>query len=58
MGLSVPVIAFLLLAVLIAVGILVVVSLPHLKGSGDLRGLDEADQQEPRPDRHSSRTGR
>ncbi|WP_394215513.1 hypothetical protein [Brachybacterium vulturis] len=58
MGLSFPVIAFLVLAVLLAVGILVVVAMPHLRGTDRRADPDDADRQESPSARHTSRTGR
>lgn len=58
MGLSFPVIAFLVLAVLLAVGILVVVAVPHLRGTDRREDPDDTDRQESRSARHTSRTGR
>src|SRR5699024_4818671 len=52
MQLPLVVIAFLVLAVLLAVGILVVVAVPRLKGPEVSQDREPADQ------RHSSRTGR
>lgn len=52
MQLPLVVIAFLVLAVLLAVGILVVVAVPRLKGPEVSQDRESADQ------RHSSRTGR
>ena len=52
MQLPLAVIVFLVLAVLLAVGILVVVAVPRLKGPEVSQDRESADQ------RHSSRTGR